>query len=330
MRRNVVVLYGKSFALLIVALAASFIIIEALLRLTGAATVGVMTALEGDYERIPGVFQPGQRVVDRQKPALRHTVSINSLGFRGTEPGGGRTVLCVGDSNTFGAFVNDDETLPARLAFEWQDRVSVLNAGVGGTTIVDHLEIVRKALGHGVRPALVVLMWSENDISDLALGEPLFTSIARNRRWKSGPVAGPIFGALRQTALFNFALHVRGWASARSTAQAGGTPAEADALWTRYDTLLGEFAAEVSDMVFVIFPSHYRLEAVGDGRLERIESLARARGLRVVSLLPALRATGLGPSDLYLMPHDGHPSARGYAVAAEVLARELRGFGYSF
>jgi len=46
-------------------------------------------------------------------------------------------------------------------------------------------------------------------------------------------------------------------------------------------------------------------------------------GLPTVNLLPALQADGRPKEQLYLFPYDGHPSAAGYRIAAQVLADSL-------
>jgi len=93
--------------------------------------------------------------------------------------------------------------------------------------------------------------------------------------------------------------------------------------------LLGEVQAYLATrrvrFVFVIFPSHHRMDSQvrSDGRIERVEGLAKKREVRTINLLEPLRAAGYGASRLYLLPYDGHPSGRGYAVAARAIAQEL-------
>jgi lysophospholipase L1-like esterase len=326
--------------LLLASLGTSLLVVEGALRLSGRVTTqGLATATADAFDRIPGMFQPGQRVVEQPHPRLRHSIGVNSLGYRGPEPtfDGRAVVMCLGDSFTFGSYVNDDQTLPAQLQRAWHAqgrRVDVINGGLGGTTIVDHLEMLKKSIQHDMRPNRTLLIFSENDISDLARDEPMLVSIARNRALKGRAGISQVYGAVRNTALFNLALQVRGWSIARGTAQAEETAgadsaARVEALWARYDELLGQFvdyaASQGTPVTFVIFPSHYRLAdpMKGGPRLERVERLALARGLQVINLLEALRAGGRGPRDLYLLPDDGHPSPVGYEVAAAAVVREV-------
>ena len=90
-----------------------------------------------------GMFRPGARSTVLWPPELAYQVHINALGLRGPEiartPPPGRTrILALGDSMTFGFYLEESETWPARLEAllrgEGRD-VEVVNAGVGGWTI---------------------------------------------------------------------------------------------------------------------------------------------------------------------------------------------------
>jgi lysophospholipase L1-like esterase len=315
---------------------------EIALRLTGRVTVeSVGTAMEGVFERIPGVFAPGQRVVERPRPELRHVVSINSLGYRGAEidvkeAGGRIRILCIGDAFTYGSYVDDDQTLPAKLERALRTAgypVDVINAGVGGTTIVDQSYFLKKS-ARTIQPDMVVLVFSENDISDLAKDEPMYLTIEQNRKLKSRWGLSEIYLFARRTALFNFALSWRGWYAGRRSTEADRVRSEGDAhrvedLWKRYDMALGEVQSYVAarglKLFFVIFPSHHRIDppSPADNRVDRVEKLAKKRDVQTINLLEPLRASGYGAMGLYLLPYDGHPSSSGYAVAAAAIARAL-------
>ena len=99
----------------------ALVLVEVLLRvmqLSPSQSVGSVT--QADFIRYPGLLTPGQELVVLDKPALPYQVRINSLGYRGANfpaekrPGEFR-VLAVGDSFTYGDFVDNGETLPARL-----------------------------------------------------------------------------------------------------------------------------------------------------------------------------------------------------------------------
>jgi hypothetical protein len=212
--------------------------------------------------------------------------------------------------------------------------VEAINAGVGGTTIVDQSFFLRKS--REVEVDMVVLTFTENDIDDLGKAEPAYVSLEKNRRLKSMALVSGFYRSVRRTALFNTALlikarHGGSWVAA--TGEANNTVQNSDKLWDRYAELLLEVKEYLEkrsiELVFIIFPSHYRMggsdSAAGShaGVLERAESLGRRVGVRTVNLLGPMRASGLGAQGLYLLPYDGHPSQRGYRVASEAVFREL-------
>jgi lysophospholipase L1-like esterase len=322
----------------------SLVAAEIVLRFSGRVSVeSVGTATEEVFDRIPGMFTPGQQVVEQPRRELRHRVSINSLGFRGPEiaavkPEGVTRVLCVGDSFTYGSYVDDDKTLPFQLERTLRDRgdnIEVVNAGVGGTTIVDQLYFLKKSAS--IKPDVVLLVFSENDITDLARNEPMYVELEKNRKLKSSPGFREFYAVAKNTALFNFALEARRWYQAHAASRNSGDHSDASAtvvereeLWQRYDSLLGEVQTYLQSsgtlFAFVIFPSSFRLypQTQSDSRLERVEELAKRRGIFTINLLEPLRDSRDGAPGLFLLPYDGHPSPRGYSVAATAIARDLQ------
>src|SRR5213594_3593451 len=64
----------------------TLLLAEFALRMTGRVSTEVVhVASDPTYDKIPGVFGPGQRVTERPRPELAHRISINSLGFRGEQ-----------------------------------------------------------------------------------------------------------------------------------------------------------------------------------------------------------------------------------------------------
>jgi len=307
------------------------------------STEGVHVALAPTYDKIPGVFDPGQRVTERPRAELAHRISINSLGFRGEEvtlekgPGKFR-ILCLGDSFTFGSFVNDEDTFPRLLGETLLHRgmsVEVINGGVGGSTIIDQAYFLRKGLV--LKPDVVLLTFSENDVDDLNKTVPLHVTMAANRKWKSG-VMGPIYQAVRDTALFNFLLLAKAWYDDFMTSRAiggvsSGASAESDQLWDRYEAELGKIAeflrSQSIDFVFAVFPSHYRIgkPLEPENRLERARKVSERYGIPVIDLLTPLQDSHLTSTELYLLPYDGHPSRSGYGIVADAMSTYLINHG---
>ena len=324
----------------------ALVLMEGLLRVFDVApTDGVTTVTEAEFRSVPGLLAPGQALIDRHVPALPHRVHVNSLGYRGRELARNKAtgeirILMVGDSFTYGDFVNDEETLPAQLERElqrWCAGIVVVNAGIGGTTIDTHARMVERALPLG--PDLVIETFSENDLDDL--GDPsAWDQFASNRRLKSHFPLSIVFPALRRLALWNFALDARARLSARYAASAGGLDPTGEAARSRRRaarlSLLGVYtdaltamrdrlAAQGVGLVLALFPSHLSLRK--DGSTEQLEWLMRIgseASITTVNLLTPMRESGQALERLYLLPRDGHPSADAYAVAARFLANVLR------
>lgn len=336
--------------MVLLVMVSSVILAELMLRLFARVSVqGVHTASEQVFNRIPGVFEPGQDVVVQPRKELTHRVSINSLGYRGRDispqksPGTIR-ILCLGDSVTFGDFVNNNETYPHHLQALFEENlmpVEVINAGVGGTTIVDHLYFLRKSME--IQPDIVILTFSENDIDDLSRREAMYVSLERNRKLKSAPGLGIIYRLVRDTALFNFALSL--WArygNYRTPAKEAmkekelpePTSNKGDVLWGRYEEILREMKVYLDQhsvrFIFATFPSHFQI-GWGSGLnsrsadvLDRIEKIAKAMGISTMNYLGPLRSSRLGRNKLYLLPYDGHPSSVAYSIVAKALFERLR------
>lgn len=319
---------------------------EMLVRWSGTVPPGgIATVSAADFARVPGLFTPGQDVVDRRMTLLPFRVRINDLGYRGPDipqprPADERRIVMVGDSFTFGDFVEDDETLPAQLEarLACAGAIRVINAGVGGSTIDTQAHMVERSLV--LEPDLVVLTFYENDVADL--GNPLWDQLARNRAVRSRFPVSVVYPVTRRLALWNLFLQVRARRQASQRVDAAG-PAEAasgpDAarqvaeLRSAYARRLADLAARLRErripFVFAAYPSHHSLrEGARRADLAWVEETARGLGIDVVSFWDALRTAGRPIDELYALPYDGHPRAAGYGVAAEALAARLGQSGW--
>ena len=322
---------------------AFLLIAELVLRLAGLApTTGVYTVTESEFERVPGLFSPNQNVSDTRNPNLPHRATTGTLGYRGPDfplakPPGQARILVVGDSFAYGDFVDDGESLPAQLQALLAERGSpalVINAGVGGTTIVTHHNMAERALP--LEPDLVVLVFSENDVHDLAR-TPMWDRFADNRRRKSRFPLSLAYPVLRRSAVWNFALNVQerfrvGFAEPDAGAGQPAAQAEPDleAERARYSEALGVMQRMLADqgvpLVFVAYPSRRSL-VEGPLWSPWAVGVARDHGIPSLDLTPALEESGHDVESLYLLPYDAHPSPRGYAVSAGALAEALEEWG---
>lgn len=306
-----------------------------------APTSGIVTMSARQFDRLPGIFAPNQVVEDRRIPELAVVVTVDSLGYRGADfprrkaPGEVR-ILTVGDSFVFGDYVADDSTFPVQLERRLRPRCAgarVINAGLGGTTITEHEPMLARALG--LSPDYVILLFSENDVTDLLAVPPAWDQLAANRAAKSRLPLSIAYPVLRRTALFNLVLRARARAAQVDHADpTAAAPSDSRTVGLRVEYLRRFWAfrervrAAALPLTVVIYPSHH---AVSDSSREaQLRWLAQAMAdsaVDQVSVLPALRATGRGPTELFLLPYDGHPSGRGYAVAADTVGAHLLGGG---
>lgn len=348
----------QALALGVMALGVGVVVAELALRVTGAAPGrgGVFTVSSAEFEQIPGIFGRNQEAEVSQIPQLRYRVRIDSLGYRGqslprSKPERGLRILYVGDSLVFGDYVDDHETLPAQteaaLASRCRAPVRVVNAGLGGSTITEHAKMVERGLS--LDPDLVILQFSENDVTDLA-GEVMWYELARNRRAKSRFPLSVIYPFVRGSALWNLGLRAvarmrerevvqrssvsedddHGVGASGHRADEGAARAEIAQYRTQYAERLMRLQASLAvrkiPLVVAIMPSHLSVYGLWDSdQLSWLDGLVRELEIDAVSFFPTFRADGRPETELYLLPHDGHASPAGYQIAAQQLTERLIG-----
>ena len=124
------------------------------LRLSTEPPAGLFTMTEREFERLPGIFQPGQSLELQQGTEFEHTVRIDSLGYRGTDfprsrPADEVRIFSSGDSFTWGHNLDHGSTPPAQLEGRLSDRCGpsrVINAGLSGSTILAQEALITRGL----------------------------------------------------------------------------------------------------------------------------------------------------------------------------------------
>jgi hypothetical protein len=108
--------------------------------------------------------------ISQEHPGQTVTVTINSIGLRGPElrPAQPNQILVLGDSYTFGEFVNDQNTYPAQLQALLDHRgyqAQVLNAGYADGFETDQHYVWFRHLGPTFHPTVTLLgFFVGNDI----------------------------------------------------------------------------------------------------------------------------------------------------------------------
>ena len=315
--------------------------VELVLRNTGIEPVQhLLSADLATYEKVPGIWAPGQDITWKHVPSLPHRIRINSAGYRGAEfdiqKGSDEfRVLMVGDSYTFGNNVGEAETMPYQLEQELYEvcenkSFTVINAGISGSTIRGQTEMVKR--GMSLNPDLVVLVFTETDIPELP--DPLWDRMYNNRMAKSKFPVSVFWPLVRDTATWAFIAKGRETISMRTRRQyevieGSEDKLVHDELKLTYIKELNKLAAQIeeqeSGFVVVNFPGNHaaRGEPYIDTLFWAMEEFPK-NGITTINLIePLRRALGDNIDSAYLLPEDGHPSKLGYKIAATTMARSL-------
>jgi GDSL-like Lipase/Acylhydrolase family len=329
----------RRIVLMGIASVAAVLLAETALRLLGIRPVGaVHTVTTREFKAVPGLFSPNQSVRISPVGLSPYHVSINSLGFRGSEfslrkHAGEYRIVVVGDSFTFGEYVSDEQTLPAQLERELAQQcmgVRVINAGLGGTTIIDQIAIASRTLA--LKPDVILLVFYENDVLDLRQNPNLWE--ARNRDIRSRFPYSVIYRGARSTAIWTALSHVRGRFQASGQLPNGETDSAGERrrqeldLRARYAELLERFRDSIVTqgvaLVTTAFPSHLTL--LGNqswDQLQWFEETVKGLDGPYVDIARSLMSRGGAAESLYLLPKDFHASALGYTAAASRLANDV-------
>ncbi|MGZ5545296.1 MAG: SGNH/GDSL hydrolase family protein [Limisphaerales bacterium] len=305
---------------------------------------------EGYGDLIPN--QDGQWVMWFHRP---YHVVTNSVGLRNSEEPSETAfrILAIGDSQTFGPYLANEDTWPAwtenylRQQFKDTAGVQVFNAGIAGYTVSDELAYLKEK-GVKFSPRLVVLAVFENDFADLrkpptreSAREPpsRLSSVIRDISRKSALVSA--YGNLRdRLKLASSGVDVRrgeanplGPASSPGATSPGTTPDEtAD---------VSKYGGLFRDMVALLKTHNIGLAVIfipGAGASEptatetAVRSLSEETKTPYLDLTPILNAERDGPARLYLVQKDvktgsytgnGHLSREGNAVIGAAVSEWL-------
>jgi lysophospholipase L1-like esterase len=337
----------KNIGLSVVSTLVLLFLIEMVLRVTEVVPARTLEYASPELWRVnPGPLVPGQSFTDRFKRSLPFRVSVNNLGFRGRDlplvkRQGVLRVLCLGDSYTFGAYVDDAETWPAQLEVALEEKLSgrdveAVNAGISGFTIVDELSFLKE---HGLElePDVVVMGFVLNDLADLtrrvSSREMLKRASLENSAWPLGPIKA----RLRQSAIYNALFVLK--AHLRRSTGADPTIQEVDIrhllrpdydqttldLFKEYRGFLAEMKGILDQrripLVLMVFPYWEQVsQDATDQAQQHLSAMARSLGIAYLDLLPSYRGHDPRGRKFFHMPWDHHPSARGYRRASRDLA----------
>lgn len=272
-------------------------------------------------------------------PEFRHRVEINSRGFRGPEPEAKPALWVFGDSFVFGVGVEQEESLPGRLAAELKQ--PVWNFGVPSWSGPQYRRELEKRLAQGRPVAVVVVFYLGERISPandligglaasrlpLEVPEPQPKpakeaakapfSIEQSKRWLAR------HSALYSAILSRFGPGLRGLLR-RNTSLEPAERKQIEEGWQQLAVELEAFAAitkrECLPFLVVAMPEQGDLAQGGSQIGPRFLALAQDKNLTALDLAPTLKSED---AIKVYYPRDGHLKRYGNQLAARAIAESL-------
>jgi len=277
-----------------------------------------------------------------------YNVQTDSVGFRNTEEPDHKLfqILAVGDSQTFGAYLANEDAWPAWTEvylgqyYAAKNPVArVFNAGIAGYTILDELSYLREK-GIRFRPNLVVLAAFENDIDDLRKEKNGVVQRPRNDVQSRASIR--LKALVRSSALFSIAERLR---SHIDLAAAGVDIFRGEPNVSRPSPVIGAKAAFIDrykilfrETVSLLKAHHIPLAVIFIPAVDDVAGQAPSEVEPVVreltaetktpylDLTPMMKSQPDAPERLYLVQQvngtfvgNGHLSREGHAVIGRVL-----------
>ncbi len=253
--------------------------------------------------------------------------SHNSQGFRGTREipveGTGRRIVAIGDSFTYGLGVEDGETFAARLGVLLSGDVA--NLGVNGYG-VDQAVLMWESEGRRLRPNVVVLGYFTHDFHRNAFTvglrpKPRFVLDSDGRRLVLEPPGPDVRHVAPGWRMRSLDLLRTGWH--RTLNRLGVLPEDMlEARQALSEQLLARLQASAAEagarLVILVIPHEAHPESGFHGEWIAA-AIARSCARLDLSCIDLTSATD--PS----LFHAGHWNAKGHRLAAEKIARTLRG-----
>lgn len=291
--------------------------LEVLLRLCGYSPEDTPYGYDPD---LLGDFLPAKRHIALHPPPADHTpyrFDTNQQGLRADQdyaipkPAGIRRILMLGDSFTFGPFVDNHQLASAQLQTllnraTTADSLEVINAAMSGWTLIDQLEYLREK-GLRLQPDLVAVAFYINDVREF---HPFFrATLSRQAYQRQGQA--PLFKIQlllrRYSATYYLLRDIKDHFDIAAAVATVADTAKRDyrPFWPAYlehiDTLNVLLQELQIPLLFVLIPeSSYPTEpdwrsqnaAAVDSLVLRLENANRAEGNRLLNsnaLLPLLR-----------------------------------------
>ena len=277
-----------------------------------------------------------------------HPMDTNSLGLRSPEinsakqPGALR-VICLGDSQTFGNGVAQEQTFAARLESLLRSRmpgraIDVINAGIAGYDTVQEVKLLER-IAPSLKPDIVVVGFYLNDIVEVLQPKNRYVIDAESGEFQRTGLLKQftpyrLIYLLKRSRVVTFLYWnylVRRWNAEVNIQKAvllGKTAPQLEPAWPVIEkTLLhAETLGKELGFKVIVFPVPAGSEFFGDHPHEqyrsRLISVAEKLGLGHFDPTPQMKAAG-GEFDKYFIQWDGHINPATHNLIAELLAPKV-------
>jgi len=314
-----------------------------------------------------GYFAPNQDKVILFPGNPPYKVNIDAMGLRSVGLDKDLSVediedrykiLALGDSVTFGLFVDDEDSFPFRLqeiVKERQHNTVVLNAGVGSATISDYLYYLNLK-GLSLKPDLVTINFCSNDLAELSRTTPLYQKMKEEnifsffktfkltkfmrifrkaelaRRFKRS--TNRIQDERVKNALLNESkdlediLYVSGFLGGLAVTDSRNK--ELEESWERYfeslDQIINLLRKEKIDLVYIIHPDIVTVYGRSKSNYQDIlREFLDERNVEYVDPLPVFKKLKDQHLNIYNnLPRDFHLSGLGNQIVAEQIYKKVR------
>jgi lysophospholipase L1-like esterase len=282
------------------------------------------------------IMRPGQDTFTIDK-----RVTTNSLGFRSPEPdprrnAKGLRVVCLGDSQTFGNGVSQDDTYPAQLQALLASRnpeagAAVINTGVRGYSTTQEVDLLFR-IAPQLSPHVVTLGFYLNDIGEVLRKslDILDESGEEQRRGFKRLTPYRLIYLMKRSRLVTLVywrfrmLHAETEGNPAYQVLLGNTPPEFEESWRRIEEDLSRARDLARERGFrlIVFPvpegQEFREECPREQYRSRFNALAERLGIDHFDPTPRMKALG-GGFDRYFIIWDGHINPRTHGLIAESL-----------
>jgi len=286
-----------------------------------------------------GDLLPNKNFVDTGVKRLPYLVITNSQGLRNEEEidfsKDNFRILTIGDSFTYGPYVNNQDTWQAVLEKKLKDKfpdkkIQVLNAGVAGYTITDEFEYLKEK-GVKTKPNLVILGIYANDINDLK-PEKREIYARKKQKKKTKSFLFNFISLAKNTAIFNFLEKERVLLLTAKSVQSKNVHAEQTEQNSlkKYISYLDEFInyTKKNNLRFlvILFPEISQLKNNKNYFQDEITKDLKEKKVKYINFFDIYKDNDF--YFFYLSPYNFHLSAVGNYFSADYISKHITSENY--